>query len=212
MRVTNERQLRQSLDLLAEQDALIKMGLQRYGYPHDRFMPATFETLAKIIVGQQISRAAATSIWQRLAQADYITPEVIAPLRQAQLQAHGLSSRKALYLIGLAQALRSGALILDDLASLPGQEVQKRLMSLKGIGAWTADNFRLFALGDMDAWPCNDIALQEAMRRLKRLNTRPNAADMEALARHWQPYRGAGALFLWHLYAIEVRNATPSAI
>ena len=95
---------------------------------------------------------------------------------------------------------------------MPGESVQKRLVEIRGIGAWTADNFRLFALADMDAWPVKDVALQEAMRILKSLNTRPDADMMEALGEGWRPYRGAGALMLWHLYAIEVRNASVADI
>ena len=64
----------------------------------------------------------------------------------------------------------------------------------------------------MDAWPVKDVALQEAMRILKSLNTRPDADMMEQLGEDWRPYRGACALVLWHLYAIEVRKATVADI
>ena len=95
---------------------------------------------------------------------------------------------------------------------MSGPKVQKRLVTIRGIGAWTADNFRLFALADMDAWPVKDVALQEALRILKSLNQRPDHDAMEVLGEGWRPYRGAGALVLWHLYAIEVRNATVADI
>ena len=204
--------IRQSLDLLAQQDDAVKEGLRAYGYPRDRSMPASFETLAKIIVGQQISRIVATSIWQKMAQADCTTAPVIATMTPQMMQRHGLSLRKSEYIIGLAHAIVSGKVNLTELATLEPSEVRTQLVALRGIGNWTADNFRLFALGDMDAWPGNDIALQEGMRRLKTLHERPNAAMMDELAESWRPYRGAGALFLWHLYAIEVRKATPSDI
>ena len=64
----------------------------------------------------------------------------------------------------------------------------------------------------MDAWPVKDVALQEAMRILKSLETRPSAEEMETRGEHWRPYRGAGALVLWHLYAIEVRKVTVADI
>ena len=124
----------------------------------------------------------------------------------------GLSRRKAEYLSGIADEIVSGRLDIAALAQMPGESVQKRLVEIRGIGAWTADNFRLFALADMDAWPVKDVALQEAMRILKSLNTRPDADMMEALGEGWRPYRGAGALMLWHLYAIEVRNASVADI
>ena len=132
------------------------------------------------------------------------TPDILMPA--------GLSRRKAEYLIGIADEIVSGRLDIAALALLPGEEVQKRLVTIRGVGAWTADNFRLFALADMDAWPVKDVALQEAMRILKSLNTRPDADMMEQLGEDWRPYRGAGALVLWHLYAIEVRKATVADI
>ena len=108
--------------------------------------------------------------------------------------------------------MEDGSLNLAQLPDLTGDEVQARLTALRGIGAWTADNYRLFALGDMDAWPGNDMALQEGMKRLKTMAYRPDLKEMNKLAAGWSPYRGAGALFLWHLYAAEVRGATPSDI
>ena len=123
-----------------------------------------------------------------------------------------LSRRKAEYLIGIADEIASGRLDIASLADMPGEDVQKRLVAIRGVGAWTADNFRLFALADMDAWPVKDVALQEAMRILKSLDVRPTAEEMEILGEAWRPYRGAGALVLWHLYAIEVRKVTVADI
>lgn len=210
--MSQDKPLINALNNLGLQDEDIAKGITDYGYPSDRSMPQSFGTLAKIIIGQQISRQVATSLWAKLTGANLTSAKALVTAAPDMLKAHGVSQRKAEYLIGLAQAIETGALDLGQLPHLSGQEVQDRLTALRGIGAWTADNYRLFALGDMDAWPGNDIALQEAMRRLKRLNSRPDMAQMEILAAHWSPYRGAGALFLWHLYAIEVRHATPSAI
>ena len=129
-----------------------------------------------------------------------------------ELMAVGLSRRKAEYLTGIAEEISSGRLNIEDLQEMGGEEVQKRLVAIRGVGAWTADNFRLFALADMDAWPVKDVALQEAMKILKSLQTRPTAEDMEDLGNAWRPFRGAGALVLWHLYAIEVRKVTVADI
>ena len=120
----------------------------------------------------------------------------------------GVSRRKAEYLIGIANEVTSGRLDLEALHQLSGDDVQKRLIEIRGIGAWTADNFRIFALGDMDAWPVNDLALQEGMKRLKNLDARPNSEQMKQLGAKWKPYRGAGALMLWHIYGILVRRTT----
>ena len=197
-----------ALDQLAAIDADIAAALSRFGPPPDRSLPANYETLARSIIGQQISRAAASAIWTRMRDQGNSKAPVIAVKQPDDLMPFGLSRRKAEYLIGIADEIQSGRLDLTALAEMSGEEVQKRLVEIRGIGAWTANNFRLFALGDMDAWPANDIALQEGMKRLKLLNERPNGKMLEKLGDAWRPYRGAGALMLWHIYGILVRKAT----
>jgi len=197
-----------ALDQLAAIDGDIAAALSRFGPPPDRSLPASFETLARSIIGQQISRAAASAIWTRMRDQDYSSATIIVAKQPDDLMPFGLSRRKAEYLIGIADKIQSGRLDLAALAEMSGEDVQKRLVEIRGIGAWTADNFRLFALGDMDAWPANDIALQEGMKRLKSLDERPNGKMLEKLGEAWCPYRGAGALMLWHIYGILVRKAT----
>jgi DNA-3-methyladenine glycosylase II len=197
-----------ALDQLAAIDADIAAALSRFGPPPDRSLPASFETLARSIIGQQISRAAASAIWTRMRDQGHSNAPIIAAKQPDDLMPFGLSRRKAEYLIGIADEIQSGRLDLAALAKMSGEDVQKRLVEIRGIGAWTADNFRLFALGDMDAWPANDIALQEGMKRLKSLDERPNGKMLEKLGEAWRPHRGAGAMMLWHIYGILVRKAT----
>jgi DNA-3-methyladenine glycosylase II len=197
-----------ALDQLAAIDADIAAALSRFGPPPDRSLPASFETLARSIIGQQISRAAASAIWTRMRDQDHSNAPIIASKQPDDLMPFGLSRRKAEYLIGIADEIQSGRLDLVALAKMSGEDVQKRLVEIRGIGAWTADNFRLFALGDMDAWPANDIALQEGMKRLKSLDERPNGKMLEKLGEAWRPHRGAGAMMLWHIYGILVRKTT----
>ena len=197
-----------ALDQLAAIDTDIAAALSRFGPPPDRSLPASFETLARSIIGQQISRAAASAIWTRMLDQDHSSAPIIAAKQPDDLMPFGLSRRKAEYLIGIADEIQSGRLDLAALAEMGGEDVQKRLVEIRGVGTWTADNFRLFALGDMDAWPANDIALQEGMKRLKSLDERPNGKMLETHGEAWRPYRGAGALMLWHIYGILVRKAT----
>ena len=197
-----------ALDKLAALDPDIADAVKTFGPPADRSLPANFDTLARSIIGQQISRSAADAIWQRMKDQNIQTPDSIATMSVERVMQAGLSRRKAEYLIGIADEVTSGRLDLEALHQLSGDDVQKRLIEIRGIGAWTADNFRLFALGDMDAWPVNDLALQEGMKRLKGLDERPNGKQMEQLGANWRPYRGAGALMLWHIYGILVRRAT----
>ena len=201
-----------ALEALAAKDADMARALETYGPPPDRSLPASYQTLARIIVGQQVSRAAASSILGRMRESGLENEKTVAGKTPEQMMAAGLSRRKAEYIIGIAGEVVSGKLDMAKLATMSGEDVQRRLVEIRGIGEWTADNFRLFALADMDAWPVNDVALQEAMRILKSKRKRPTTEQMQRLGKPWRPYRGAGALMLWHLYAAEVRKTTVADI
>ena len=201
-----------ALESLAQLDTDIKDALKTYGPPPDRSLPATFQTLARSIVGQQISGAAASSVWNRMKEANSATEDVISNLDPDDMMPLGLSRRKAEYIIGIAKEITSGNLDLKSLPEMSGDEVQKRLVQIRGIGAWTADNYRLFALADLDAWPVADIALQEGMKILKSLDNRPDGKTMETMGEPWKPFRGVGALILWHIYGSHKRKATVADI
>ena len=204
--------LTEALDGLAALDPDIADARARFGDPSDRSMEQGYSTLARIILGQQISRAVATVLWERMQDKSWVDAETLAARSVDELKTLGISGRKSEYLIGLAEAVVSGSLNLETLQQMTGDEVRKTLTAIRGLGDWSANNYRLFALSDFDAWPGNDLALQEGMKLLKQLNVRPDLAGMERLAAGWKPYRGAGALMLWHIYAKLVRNATPSEI
>ena len=199
----------QAIDELGKLDSDIKRAIADYGYPSDRMMPPTFETIARIIIGQQISRQVAEALWKRLEEQQLTSAQHIHMLDPDRLMQVGLSRRKSEYIIGIAQAITDASLDLNWLVQQDGETIQVHLTSYRGVGIWTADNFRLFALQDFDAWPGGDLALQEAMKTLKELPARPTNAEMSYLSQTWSPYRGAGALMLWHLYAKTRRNGQP---
>lgn len=197
---------------LAGIDADIAAALKTHGAPPDRTLPHGFATLARIIIGQQISTKAAASVWSKMCDLGFDHSRHAAATAHDELMQAGLSARKAEYIKGLAEAIEQGDLDLDALRSMPGEEASKRLVAIRGIGEWTADNYRLFVLLDMDAWPYNDLALQEGMKILKQLNERPDGKKMAVMGDAWKPYRGAGALMLWHVYAAHRHAATVTDI
>ena len=83
---------------------------------------------------------------------------------------------------------------------MTGDQVINVLIKVKGIGQWTINNYRIFALQDVDAWPSADLALQESIKLIKKFTLRPKQEEMENIAAKWKPFRGAAALFLWHFY------------
>ncbi len=204
-----QHKLLEALDQLDQLDSDFKAVRAQYGNPSDRFEEPGFPALVRIILGQQISRAVAHVLWTRMQEKNWIQAEILAALSYAELQAIGLSKRKSEYIIDLARAEAGAELCLSALASQPAEEFTKILIGYRGIGSWTIHNYRLFCLADMDAWPGNDLALMETLRRVKHLKQRPNHLQMDQFAKAWQPCRGAAALLLWHFYACVVRDARP---
>ena len=180
--------LKVALDTLDECDPDMKQARAQFGDPSDRFEPAKFDTLVRIILGQQISRAVATALWTRLIDKELTSAPTLAAVTYETLQSLGLSRRKAEYIIDLARAEIDGTLGLAALNAQQGPEVSRVLTSFRGIGGWTANNYRLFALADFDAWPGNDLALMEAVKRLKNLDARPSHKEMDKFAGQWVKY------------------------
>jgi DNA-3-methyladenine glycosylase II len=189
------------LKALARRDPDIEAALRRIGPPPPRDRPPGFPSLLRAIVAQQISTAAATALWARLAAAiDPIAPETIGPIEIEALRALGFSRQKALYAQGLARDILEKRVDLDLLPTLDDEAAIAHLVQIKGIGRWSAEVYLLFALGRTDIFPSGDLALAIAMQRLKRLRRRPDPKRLIRLAEPWRPYRGAGAHFLWHYY------------
>lgn len=202
--------LNNTLKKLDNLDSDLKSARAEFGNPPDRFEQAGFPTLVRIILGQQISRAVASTLWTRMQQKNWTDHLSLASCEYSDLQALGLSRRKSEYIIDLARLVTSGEIDFDALHEADAQTFRDRLITVRGIGDWTISNYRLFCLADLDAWPGNDLALMEAVRRLKGLPARPTHKQMDVFAAGWRPYRGAAALLLWHLYACLVRDARPT--
>ena len=194
--------LARALDRLADVDADIAAGLERIGYPIPRLREPGFATLLQIMVAQQVSTRAAAAIWGRLEQAcvPLVSAERFLGLDDAALRAIGLSRRKMEYGRGLAEAVAGRLLDLDGLADHAEEAAITTISALRGFGRWSAEIYLLFALGRTDSFPGDDLAVQIGMQRLKGLPARPDRRRMDALAEPWRPYRGCGALFLWHYY------------
>lgn len=190
-----------ALKKLARTDPILGAALKLVGPPPPRNRPPGFASLARIIVGQQVSTASATSMWMRLCAAiDPIAPENVLARSADELRALGLSRQKAAYTLGLARALADGTLVLDDVHALEDEAAIAELTKLNGFGRWSAEIYLLFSLERPDIWPSGDLGLQIGLQRLRRLRQRPDPKRMIRLAEPWRPYRGAVAHFLWHYY------------
>jgi DNA-3-methyladenine glycosylase II len=173
-----------------------------------------FTTLARAIIGQQISVKAAQAIWGRLVTAGggtgepvRLDPARIARLHLATLAAAGLSARKAEYVRDLARHFASGQLDPATWPALDDEALIRALIAVKGIGRWTAQIFLIFHELRPDVFPLDDLGLQKAIA-LHYFAGRPRARrTLERLGRRWQPYRSVAAWYLWR--SLDARPLRP---
>lgn len=201
MGLTGEK-LRADLDALSRREPRLAGALARIGYPEPRFRERGYKTLLRTIVGQQVSVAAAASMWRKLEAelgADF-TPACLLARDFETLRACGLSRQKQGYARSLCELVAAGEL---DFEALPAddEEAIVLLTRIKGIGRWSAEIYLLFAEGRADIWPAGDLAVQEGVKRLLGLPERPAEKATRALAESWSPQRGSMAIFTWHYYA-----------
>lgn len=193
--------LARGVSVLSKVDPDLARVARAYGLPPLWEREEGFPTLVLTILEQQVSLASALAAFERLRAASVtVTPETFLTFDDAQLRAFGFSRQKALYCRLLARAILDGKLDLPKLPSLSDEEVRAELTRLKGVGAWTAEIYLLRALLRPDAWPAGDLALQLAAREVKRLPARPTAAELDALAEGWRPWRAVAARLLWLQY------------
>ena len=203
--VRSTESLSRSLNALAEREEAFARVLDTHGHPEPRISEPGVETLLRTIVGQQVSVAAARSMWSKLT-AKFGQPVVLQKLLDAsddEMRGAGMSRQKAGYLCSMAGLVLSGEL---DLAHLPDddEEAIAQLTKIKGIGRWSAEIYLLFAEGRHDVWPAGDLAVQIEIGKLMGLEGKPTEKQLRALAEKWRPHRGAAAVLAWHSY-----NAPP---
>jgi DNA-3-methyladenine glycosylase II len=197
----NADQIRNSLDEVATREPAIARALQLAGYPEPRIRPTGYKTLLRTIVGQQVSVAAATSMWNKLEAelGEDFTPTCLLERDFERLRACGLSRQKQGYARSLCELVAAGEV---DFANLPTDDEAAiaELTKIKGIGRWSAEIYLLFAEGRPDIWPAGDLAVMAGIGRILGLEARPDEKATRALAEDWRPHRGATAIFTWHCY------------
>jgi DNA-3-methyladenine glycosylase II len=164
--------------------------------------PGGFTGLVKMVVGQQVSVAAADSIWKRFETGmGQITPSTILASDDDHLRSFGLSRPKARYAKEIALAQISGAIDFDQLDGLDSDEAMSALTAIKGVGHWTAATFLMFSHGHCDLFPAGDVILQEGLRLLDGAEKRPAEKQAHLRAEAWRPYRGIAAMVLWRFHS-----------
>lgn len=193
--------MRTHVEALAALEPAFAKVIEVHGVPEPRTSDPGAHTLLRTIVGQQVSVAAARSMWSKLEAAYGSPPDLSAILKATdeELRGAGISRQKAGYARSLAQLVLTDEL---NLHSLPpdDEEAIALLTKIKGIGRWSAEIYLLFAEGRPDVWPAGDLAVQIEIGRLLSLPERPPEKQLREIAERWRPYRGAAAILAWHSY------------
>ena len=167
-----------------------------------RLRPGGYEGLFRMIVEQQVSVAAAASIWARTVEGlgGAVTPDAVLAHDIDALRVFGLSGQKAKYGREIALAQVEGRIDLEHMQTLSDEEAITALTAIKGVGRWTAETWLMFCDGRSDLFPGGDVALQEAMGWVDRAAARPSEKQAYARAEIWGPHRGIAAHLLWGWY------------
>jgi DNA-3-methyladenine glycosylase II len=193
--------IREHVEALASREPAFARVVERYGIPGPRNSEPGAQTLLRTIVGQQVSVAAARSMWAKLEAAFGAPPDLhmLLAASDEELRSAGMSRQKAGYIRSLAELVISGEL---DLGNLPpdDEEAIALLTKIKGIGRWSAEIYLLFAEGRADVFPAGDLAVMVELGRLMGLDDKPTEKQLRELAEQWRPYRGAAAILAWHSY------------
>ena len=202
--VLTKARLAEAAAQLAAKDSDLALILERYGPPPMWQRQPGFATLIHIILEQQVSLAAAASMFARLKQhIDPLDPERVLQLGEPQLRSLGLTRQKTAYCLHLAETVATNRLKLGSLSRLDDETVRTALMEVKGIGTWSAEVYLLMVLRRPDIWPASDLALATAAHEVKRLKQRPTPERLIQLAESWRPYRSVAARMLWQFYLAQ---------
>jgi DNA-3-methyladenine glycosylase II len=183
---------------LVSRDSVLKVLIRNHEGPQLQSRGDAFMTLARSIIGQQISVQAAESVWQKLLESvGSLGPATIVRMDPSKLRACGLSSNKSAYLIDLAEHFLDGSLEIERWSDRDDEQLIAELTRVKGIGRWTAQMFLIFFMMRPNILPVDDIGLQRAMS-LHYNNGKPlSKLKMRQIANEWQPWRTVATWYLW---------------
>jgi DNA-3-methyladenine glycosylase II len=193
-------------EYLSKQDKILKKVIDNYTTQHLVASDDAFITLARSIVGQQISVKAAESIWQRVANflPEFCAANVIIADAD-KLKELGLSRQKILYLKNIAQAFLIDSNFWQDITSKHNDELIEKLVAIKGIGRWTAEMFLIFHMNRPNILPLQDVGLIKSIEKLYNNNGKLNKSQIIEIAKAWHPYCTVATWYLW-------RSLTPQIV
>ena len=204
--IENSKELEAHISALINIEPRFAPIYEQVGVPDLRHNAGGFTQIMRAMVGQQLSVAAAASIWQRLVDRGLTTPAAIHAATDEDLRTQGLSKQKIRY----TRSLVEHDIDFAALETLTDEEVIKTLTAVIGIGRWTAEMYLLFSLKRADVLAVDDLAIKVAAMDLLGLAERPTPQQLKGLAQDWSPHRSAASLLLWQYYgSLRQKTAMP---
>lgn len=191
-------------DYLKKQDKLLGAAMDKIGFLKRGVTRNVFKALIESIISQQISAKAAHTVCSRmdiLLHHD-ITPQGIVNAGLDAIKSCGMSTRKATYIVGIAEAALTGTIDFTTLHTLSDAEIIKKLIGLNGVGVWTAEMLLIFSLGRPDVVSYGDLAIRRGMMNLYGLQELPKEV-FEKYRKNYSPYGSVASLYLWALSVME---------
>jgi DNA-3-methyladenine glycosylase II len=183
---------------LVKRDRILKKLIPKFGPVHLLSRDDPFVTLARSVVGQQISVPAAQALWRRVETAcPKLVPQQFIKLGHEKLVGCGLSKRKAEYILDLAQHFVSGALHVGKWVSMDDEDVIAELTQIRGIGRWTAEMFLIFNLARPNVLPLDDLGLIRAISVNYFSGEPVTRSEAREVAANWEPWRTVATWYMW---------------
>jgi len=183
---------------LARRDPVMGGVMRRFPKVHITPRGDPFHTLARAIVGQQISVKAAQSVWNKvLVCVLEVTPEAILSRNRKELRSCGLSDRKVEYIADLAQHFADGKIHVHRWPGMGDEDIIAELTEVRGIGRWTAEMFLMFNLLRPDVFPVDDLGLQKGLRLAYYRGRKISLKTMRKVGDGWRPWRSVATWYLW---------------
>ena len=183
---------------LSRKDRVMKKIIPQFGDVMLESRGDAFVTLARSIVGQQISVKAAQSVWDKFAKLSRkLTPAGVLKLKVDDMRAAGLSARKVEYLVDLALHFDSGAVHVKQWQEMDDEAIIAELVAIRGIGRWTAEMFLIFHLMRPNVLPLDDVGLINGISRNYFSGEPVSRSDAREVAQAWQPYCTVATWYIW---------------
>ena len=190
--------MQKAINFLTKKDKTFARIIKQYGVPAIPTRPQGFETLALLILEQQVSIDSAKATFVKLKNAvKFFTPKYLFTLADEDYRSCGVSRQKTSYIKALANAVLNNEIDIKSLPFKSPEVVRAELVKIKGIGNWTIDVYLMFCLQSTDILPLGDIAVVNTIKELFDIHDRN---EMEILSNLWSPHRSAATFLLWHYY------------